>query len=86
MERKLLALLAHLPESGISLVSKSNLNETPLNRYDCLKPTECTGRSLTHFIFAFQADLSLAAPREATLQPADLPHVSVASPCNQPFS
>ena len=40
MERKLLALLAHLPESGISLVSKSNLNETPLNRYDCLKPTE----------------------------------------------
>ena len=40
MERKLLALLANLPESGISLVSKSNLNETPLNRYDCLKPTE----------------------------------------------
>ena len=29
MERKLLTLLAHLPESGISLVSKSNLNETP---------------------------------------------------------
>jgi hypothetical protein len=37
MERKLLALLANLPESGISLVSKSNLNETPLNRYSAIQ-------------------------------------------------
>ena len=40
MERKLLTLLAHLPDSGISLVSKSNMNGTSHNRYDCLKPTE----------------------------------------------
>ena len=40
MERKLLALLANLPDSGISLFSKRNMNGTSHNRYDCLKPTE----------------------------------------------
>jgi len=46
MERKLLALLANLPDSGISLFSKRNMNGTSHNRYDCLKPTESLPRIL----------------------------------------